>query len=94
MVGANIVDALASFEPLKEALLYEREEEDAITRNPLPVLHENTVWSRCSKILIQRIGFSVQANRVDRGRCPSCHTAVHGVWDGEIARPVTQTPTN
>jgi pyruvate formate lyase activating enzyme len=56
----------------------------------LPALREDTLCYRCNKTLIQRVGFNVESNRLDRGRCPSCHTAIHGVWDSEVWRTVTQ----
>jgi pyruvate formate lyase activating enzyme len=40
------------------------------------------------KTLIQRVD-SYRINRLDRGCCPFCHTAIHGVWDGEVARART-----
>ena len=60
----------------------------------LPALHEDTVCSGCGKILIQRVGFSVETNRLDRGRCPSCRTAIHGVWNGKVKRAVMEIATN
>jgi len=57
----------------------------------LPGLHEDTVCHRCNETLIRRVGFNVEANRLDRGRCPSCHTAIHGVWDMGVSRAATQS---
>jgi pyruvate formate lyase activating enzyme len=51
----------------------------------IPGMHEDTICYRCNKTLIRRVGFNVQSNRLDRGRCPSCHIAIGGVWDGEVA---------
>jgi pyruvate formate lyase activating enzyme len=48
----------------------------------LPAIHEDTVCYRCGKTLIRRLGFNVESNRLIHGCCPSCHTAVQGVWDG------------
>ena len=55
----------------------------------LPALHEDTLCYNCGKTMIQRVGFNVEFNRLDRGHCPFCHTAIHGVWDGEVARAIT-----
>jgi pyruvate formate lyase activating enzyme len=50
----------------------------------LPALHEDTICQRCGKTLVRRVGFYVRSNLLDRGRCPFCHAAVPGVWDGEF----------
>jgi pyruvate formate lyase activating enzyme len=55
----------------------------------LPALHEDTLCYHCGKTMIQRVGFNVEFNRLVRGHCPFCHTAIHGVWDGEVARAIT-----
>jgi pyruvate formate lyase activating enzyme len=41
---------------------------------------ENTVCPACSTLLIERSGFRVIRNNLAGGRCPSCSTAVPGVW--------------
>jgi pyruvate formate lyase activating enzyme len=46
----------------------------------VPAIHEDTVCYRCRKILIRRVGFSVEFNRIGDGRCPFCATAIAGVW--------------
>jgi len=56
----------------------------------LPAIHEDTVCNCCNKTVIRRVGFNVESNRLDRGRCPSCHTAIHGVWDRSASRAATQ----
>ena len=40
---------------------------------------ENTHCHQCGKRLIQRFGFQVLANQIQRGACPSCGTPVAGV---------------
>lgn len=60
----------------------------------LPVIHEDTVCYRCNKTLIRRVGFFVESNQLDRGRCPSCHTAIHGVWDMSASRAAPQVQIN
>lgn len=47
----------------------------------IPGIHEDTLCYNCNQTLIRRIGFRVERNRLDRGRCPSCHTDIGGVWD-------------
>jgi pyruvate formate lyase activating enzyme len=53
----------------------------------LPALHEDTICPHCNKCLIQRIGFAVASNRLEQGRCPSCHTVIRGLWDREVSHP-------
>jgi pyruvate formate lyase activating enzyme len=40
----------------------------------------NTVCPKCSKILIERIGFKIISNAVKAGKCPSCQTQIAGLW--------------
>jgi len=42
--------------------------------------YENTLCPRCGRVLVERHGFLVRANRVRDGRCPDCQTEVPGVW--------------
>jgi pyruvate formate lyase activating enzyme len=46
---------------------------------------ENTFCHQCKKELIRRVGFRVAANHIRDGRCPSCRTAIPGVWSQEQA---------
>ncbi len=39
----------------------------------------NTYCYRCRRLLIERHGFSVRANRIKEARCPDCQTPVDGV---------------
>ncbi len=41
---------------------------------------ENTYCPHCQKVLIQRIGFAVAANRLGDGVCPHCRQLIPGVW--------------
>jgi pyruvate formate lyase activating enzyme len=41
---------------------------------------ENTACPECSASLIERIGYTVLANRIRDGRCPQCATIIPGVW--------------
>jgi pyruvate formate lyase activating enzyme len=60
----------------------------------LPAIHEDTVCYGCNKALIKREGFNLQSNRLDQGRCPFCHAAIHGVWNGAGSRVVGQAEAN
>ena len=42
---------------------------------------ENTSCHKCKTLLIQRMGFQVVKNVLDKGKCPKCQTAIPGVWD-------------
>lgn len=41
---------------------------------------ENTFCHNCGRILIQRIGMKLKKNNVADGKCPSCRTAIPGLW--------------
>lgn len=40
----------------------------------------NTYCPRCNKLLIQRVGYIVLQNRLNKGRCPDCGEQIYGVW--------------
>ncbi len=40
---------------------------------------ENTLCPSCSALLIERYGFSVMRNRINKGKCPDCKTAIAGI---------------
>jgi pyruvate formate lyase activating enzyme len=42
---------------------------------------ENTSCPSCGGLLIAREGFLVLRNRMHRGQCPDCGTAIPGVWE-------------
>ena len=42
--------------------------------------NEDTYCYNCHKKLIDRWGFQVQENVMQEGKCPSCHTAIPGLW--------------
>jgi len=49
---------------------------------------ENTLCPECGRQLVQHRGFAVLAQCLVDGRCPSCRTAIPGVWEIEgAARP-------
>ena len=41
---------------------------------------QNTYCPGCSKLLIERSGFTVLQNRLNEGGCPDCQREIHGVW--------------
>jgi pyruvate formate lyase activating enzyme len=41
---------------------------------------ESTFCYNCGKMLIERIGFYVKNNAVDKGMCPNCGVGIDGVW--------------
>jgi len=41
---------------------------------------ENTYCPSCGKLLIERIGYLVKQNRIEKGRCPFCAEAIAGRW--------------
>ncbi len=43
--------------------------------------YENTICQQCGKLLIQRRGYIIQGYHLTaEGKCPSCGTAIPGVW--------------
>lgn len=42
---------------------------------------ENTYCPGCRRLLIERFGFRVLKNEIDRGACPHCHAIVPGIWE-------------
>ena len=41
---------------------------------------ENTYCPGCHALLVERVGFRVQQNRLTDGRCPDCARPIPGVW--------------
>ncbi|MBU1238600.1 AmmeMemoRadiSam system radical SAM enzyme [Myxococcota bacterium] len=41
---------------------------------------ENTLCPACGITLIERYGYHIISNRLQRGACPGCHRALPGVW--------------
>lgn len=60
----------------------------------IPGVHEETICYRCNHQLIERVGFTVTANRLDQGRCPACHTAIRGVWPSASSKTAVAAQTN
>lgn len=42
---------------------------------------EDTYCPSCGKTLVRRRGFAVLENSLKSGKCPSCGTAIYGIWD-------------
>jgi pyruvate formate lyase activating enzyme len=42
---------------------------------------ENTICPNCRKTLIQRKGFTILSNLLDKGKCKWCGTIINGVWE-------------
>jgi pyruvate formate lyase activating enzyme len=56
----------------------------------LPGLREDTACYRCEQTLIRRVGFNVESNLLDRGRCPACLTTIAGIWHDGSPNSVRQ----
>ncbi len=41
---------------------------------------EKTLCHNCGELLINRFGFHVSQNRIDKARCPDCGAEIPGVW--------------
>ncbi len=41
---------------------------------------ENTFCPKCGEEQINRFGFSIQSNKLEQGKCSSCHTPIAGRW--------------
>ncbi len=41
---------------------------------------ENTYCSQCERLLIERYGFNVVANHLEKNRCPQCQTPLEGIF--------------
>jgi len=42
---------------------------------------ENTYCPNCKELLIRRIGFSIEENRMKNGKCFNCGVMIEGVWE-------------
>lgn len=42
---------------------------------------EKTSCHNCRNLLIDRYGFSVRVNSIEKGECPDCRSSIPGVWD-------------
>ncbi|MCD6345963.1 MAG: AmmeMemoRadiSam system radical SAM enzyme [Bacteroidales bacterium] len=41
---------------------------------------ENTYCPNCHKLLVQRMGYNIRANYIEKNKCPECQTIIPGVW--------------
>jgi pyruvate formate lyase activating enzyme len=41
---------------------------------------ENTYCPKCRHAVVERAGFTVTQNRLNKGKCPDCQTAIPGIW--------------
>jgi hypothetical protein len=60
----------------------------------IPGLQEDTICYRCNTKLIERVRYTVVSNRLDQGRCPSCHAAIPGVWHSANSNTVVPATIN
>jgi len=44
---------------------------------------DNTYCPSCKKVLIQRMGFAILENAIEKGSCKFCHQPIPGVWSKE-----------
>lgn len=42
---------------------------------------ENTICPKCKKKAVQRKGFYIIENNIDKGKCKFCGEKIHGVWE-------------
>ena len=42
---------------------------------------ENTYCPACHKLLIERVGYSILANNLNKGRCKFCRRKIPGIWE-------------
>lgn len=42
---------------------------------------ENTLCPKCSKIVVERRGYTIVLNNLDKGKCKFCNSPVAGVWE-------------
>ena len=50
------------------------------TTNISPHPGNNTVCPDCQQPLVQRLGFKILENQMNKGTCPKCHHRLPGVW--------------
>ena len=41
---------------------------------------QNTYCPGCKSLLIERVGYLVLQNRLEKGRCPDCGSQIYGLW--------------
>ena len=45
---------------------------------------ESTYCPKCRRVVVERMGFSISAFHLDRGKCQFCQTPIPGVWEGAL----------
>ncbi len=48
--------------------------------NVAPHEGNNTFCPKCQTAVVERLGFKILSNRLDKGRCAKCREAIPGVW--------------
>ncbi|HTX17305.1 MAG TPA: AmmeMemoRadiSam system radical SAM enzyme [Bacteroidota bacterium] len=48
---------------------------------------ENTLCPACGTTLIERFGFAILSNRIQKGSCPNCKTRIAGFWEADQHEP-------
>lgn len=41
---------------------------------------EDTICPKCKKVVVERRGFSILSNNLDKGKCKFCNEPINGVW--------------
>ena len=41
---------------------------------------EDTYCPSCKTLVVKRMGYSIQENKLSGGKCPNCGTAIAGRW--------------
>jgi pyruvate formate lyase activating enzyme len=45
---------------------------------------ESTHCPKCRRVVVERVGYSIRAFHLDRGKCHFCQTTIPGVWEGAL----------
>ena len=43
--------------------------------------YENTYCPECNKLVVERQGYTILANHIDKGNCAYCKVKIAGVWE-------------
>ncbi len=46
---------------------------------------ESTRCPKCRRVVVERIGFTVRAFQLDRGKCRFCKQPIPGMWEGAVS---------
>lgn len=47
----------------------------------VPGTSENTICPDCKSLVIERKGFQIVSNKLNKGKCSTCGAVIHGVWN-------------